>query len=93
MFLDVCSYPILQVCIWDYYGRRKHALMNDMDKTLDDVNIQMDQDVSVAIPALTAFKTLIFVLYVRWLVHSCLCSMIFFVGTAGRCFYMPPFGL
>ena len=36
---------MLQVCIWDYYGHRKHALMNDMDKTLDDANIQTDQDV------------------------------------------------
>jgi len=38
---------MLQVRIWDYYGHRKHALMNDMDKTLDDVNLQMDQDVSL----------------------------------------------
>ncbi|KAI4381571.1 hypothetical protein MLD38_007632 [Melastoma candidum] len=38
-----------QVCIWDYYGRRKHALMNDMDRTLDDSNIQMDQDILVEI--------------------------------------------
>ncbi|KAI3711793.1 hypothetical protein L1987_70339 [Smallanthus sonchifolius] len=27
-------------------SHRKHALMNDLDKTLDDVTIQMDQDVS-----------------------------------------------
>lgn len=33
--------------IWDYYARRKHALMNDMDKTLDDANLQMDQDVGL----------------------------------------------
>ncbi|KAI4300924.1 hypothetical protein L6164_034250 [Bauhinia variegata] len=38
-----------QVCIWDYYGRRKHALMNDMDKTLDDANIQMDQEILVEV--------------------------------------------
>ncbi|KAF7803975.1 ubiquitin carboxyl-terminal hydrolase 5 [Senna tora] len=38
-----------QVCIWDYYGRRKHALMNDLDKTLDDANIQMDQDILVEV--------------------------------------------
>ncbi|KAK9092099.1 hypothetical protein Syun_027010 [Stephania yunnanensis] len=38
-----------QICIWDYYGHRKHALMNDMDKTLDDANIQMDQDILVEI--------------------------------------------
>lgn len=37
------------VCIWDYYGHQKHALMNDMDKTLDDANIQMDQDILVEI--------------------------------------------
>lgn len=41
------SIHLSQVCIWDYYARRKHALMNDMDKTLDDVNIQMDQDVGL----------------------------------------------
>jgi len=35
-----------QVCIWDYYGRTKHSLMDSLDKTLDDSNIQMDQDVS-----------------------------------------------
>ncbi|CAI0374597.1 unnamed protein product [Linum tenue] len=38
-----------QVCIWDYYGHRKHALMNDMGKTLDDANIQMDQDILVEV--------------------------------------------
>ncbi|XP_052187763.1 ubiquitin carboxyl-terminal hydrolase 5 isoform X2 [Diospyros lotus] len=38
-----------QVWIWDYYGRRKHALMNEMDKTLDDANIQMDQDILVEV--------------------------------------------
>ncbi|TKY62744.1 Ubiquitin carboxyl-terminal hydrolase 5 [Spatholobus suberectus] len=38
-----------QVCIWDYYARRKHALMNDMDKTLDDANLQMDQDILVEV--------------------------------------------
>ncbi|XP_057965864.1 ubiquitin carboxyl-terminal hydrolase 5 isoform X2 [Malania oleifera] len=38
-----------QVCVWDYYGHRKHALMNDMDKTLDDANIQMDQDILVEV--------------------------------------------
>ncbi|KAH7836981.1 hypothetical protein Vadar_008145 [Vaccinium darrowii] len=36
-----------QVWIWDYYGHRKHALMQDMGKTLDDANIQMDQDILV----------------------------------------------
>ncbi|PSS09582.1 Ubiquitin carboxyl-terminal hydrolase [Actinidia chinensis var. chinensis] len=38
-----------RVWIWDYYGRRKHALMNDMGKTLDDANIQMDQDILVEV--------------------------------------------
>ncbi|KAH7511707.1 hypothetical protein FEM48_Zijuj12G0011200 [Ziziphus jujuba var. spinosa] len=38
-----------QVCIWDFYGRQKHALMNDMDKTLDDANVQMDQDILVEV--------------------------------------------
>ncbi|OMP07659.1 Peptidase C19, ubiquitin carboxyl-terminal hydrolase 2 [Corchorus olitorius] len=38
-----------KVCIWDYYGHRKHALMNDMDKTLDDANLQMDQDILVEV--------------------------------------------
>ncbi|KAK3031828.1 hypothetical protein RJ639_035965 [Escallonia herrerae] len=38
-----------QVCIWDYFSHRKHALMNDMDKTLDDANIQMDQDILVEV--------------------------------------------
>ncbi|KAJ6756528.1 UBIQUITIN CARBOXYL-TERMINAL HYDROLASE 5 [Salix purpurea] len=38
-----------QVCIWDYYGHHKHALMNDMDKTLDDANLQMDQDILVEV--------------------------------------------
>ncbi|KAK3446520.1 hypothetical protein EUGRSUZ_A02196 [Eucalyptus grandis] len=38
-----------QVCIWDYYGHRKHALMNDMNRTLDDANVQMDQDILVEI--------------------------------------------
>lgn len=38
-----------QICIWDYYGHRKHALMNDMDRTLDDANVQMDQDILVEV--------------------------------------------
>ncbi|XWS08194.1 hypothetical protein CRYUN_Cryun41cG0058900 [Craigia yunnanensis] len=38
-----------QVCIWDYYGHRKHASMNDMDKTHNDANIQMDQDILVEV--------------------------------------------
>lgn len=41
-------YLPFQVYIWDYFSHRKHALMNDMEKTLDDANIQMDQDVSVS---------------------------------------------
>ncbi|KAL5809819.1 hypothetical protein ACOSQ4_026387 [Xanthoceras sorbifolium] len=46
---DIFDLNLEQVCIWDYYGQRKHALMNDMDKTLDDANIQMDQDILVEI--------------------------------------------
>lgn len=42
----------LQICIWDYFSHQKHALLNNMDKTLDDVNIQMDQDVSVLVVTL-----------------------------------------
>ncbi|XP_019188510.1 PREDICTED: ubiquitin carboxyl-terminal hydrolase 5 isoform X2 [Ipomoea nil] len=38
-----------QVCIWDYFSHQKHALMNDMEKTLDDANIQMDQDGELAL--------------------------------------------
>ncbi|KAI3802030.1 hypothetical protein L1987_30153 [Smallanthus sonchifolius] len=38
-----------QVSIWDYFSHRKHALMNDLDKTLDDANIQMDQDILVEV--------------------------------------------
>ncbi|KAL6499955.1 ubiquitin-specific protease [Orobanche gracilis] len=38
-----------QVSIWDYFSHQKHALMNDMDKTLDDANIQMDQDILVEV--------------------------------------------
>lgn len=35
----------MQICIWDYYGQQKHALMDNMEQTLDDANIQMDQHV------------------------------------------------
>ncbi|KAI3678623.1 hypothetical protein L6452_37922 [Arctium lappa] len=38
-----------KVHIWDYYGCRKHILLNDLDKTLDDANIQMDQDILVEV--------------------------------------------
>ncbi|XP_073317409.1 ubiquitin carboxyl-terminal hydrolase 5-like [Primulina huaijiensis] len=37
------------VYIWDYFSLRKHALMSDMEKTLDDANIQMDQDILVEV--------------------------------------------
>ncbi|KAL1314093.1 hypothetical protein HN51_040837 [Arachis hypogaea] len=46
---EIFDLPLDQVCIWDYYSRRKNALMNDMDKTLDDANIQMDQDILVEV--------------------------------------------
>ncbi|XP_057721229.1 ubiquitin carboxyl-terminal hydrolase 5 isoform X1 [Arachis stenosperma] len=46
---EIFDLPLDQVCIWDYYARRKNALMNDMDKTLDDANIQMDQDILVEV--------------------------------------------
>ncbi|XP_062165980.1 ubiquitin carboxyl-terminal hydrolase 5 isoform X2 [Alnus glutinosa] len=46
---EIFELNLEQVCIWDYYARRKHALMNDMDKTLDDANIQMDQDILVEV--------------------------------------------
>ncbi|KAK9089666.1 hypothetical protein Scep_028748 [Stephania cephalantha] len=46
---EIFDFNLEQICIWDYYGHRKHALMNDMDKTLDDANIQMDQDILVEI--------------------------------------------
>ncbi|KAI3827484.1 hypothetical protein L1987_01560 [Smallanthus sonchifolius] len=42
---EIFQLNLEQVSIWDYFSHRKHALMNDMDKTLDDANIQMDQDV------------------------------------------------
>nr|XP_017253038.1 PREDICTED: ubiquitin carboxyl-terminal hydrolase 5 isoform X1 [Daucus carota subsp. sativus] len=38
-----------QTCIWDYFGHRKQSLMNDLDKSLDDVNIQMNQDILVEV--------------------------------------------
>ncbi|KAJ6801470.1 ubiquitin carboxyl-terminal hydrolase 5 [Iris pallida] len=38
-----------QVFIWDYYNHQKHALMNDMERTLDDADIQMDQDILVEV--------------------------------------------
>ncbi|XP_059659946.1 ubiquitin carboxyl-terminal hydrolase 5 isoform X1 [Cornus florida] len=38
-----------QVCIWDYFSHRKHASLYEMDKTLDDANIQMDQDILVEV--------------------------------------------
>jgi hypothetical protein len=44
-FCSYCGHH-WQVCIWDYYGRTKHSLMDSLDKTLDDANIQMDQNVS-----------------------------------------------
>lgn len=40
-----------EVCIWDYYGRTKHALMDNSEKTLEDVSIQMDQDILVEVTA------------------------------------------
>ncbi|KAK1259788.1 Ubiquitin carboxyl-terminal hydrolase 5 [Acorus gramineus] len=46
---EIFDLTLEQVCIWDYYGHQKHALMNDMDKTLDDANIQMDQDILVEV--------------------------------------------
>ncbi|KAJ3701575.1 hypothetical protein LUZ61_005280 [Rhynchospora tenuis] len=46
---DVFELALDQVCIWDYFGQQKHTLMDNMDKTLDDANIQMDQDILVEI--------------------------------------------
>ncbi|XP_026448534.1 ubiquitin carboxyl-terminal hydrolase 5-like isoform X1 [Papaver somniferum] len=44
---DAFNLDMEQISIWDYYGHRKHDLMNNMDKTLDDANIQMGQDILV----------------------------------------------
>ncbi|KAK9696974.1 hypothetical protein RND81_08G007400 [Saponaria officinalis] len=38
-----------QIRVYDFYGQKKHALPNDMDKTLDDANIQMDQEILIEI--------------------------------------------
>ncbi|PWA60653.1 Peptidase C19, ubiquitin carboxyl-terminal hydrolase 2 [Artemisia annua] len=47
---DQCAIRISKkVRIWDYFSHRKHALMNDLDKTLDHANIQMDQDILVEV--------------------------------------------
>ncbi|XP_057437889.1 ubiquitin carboxyl-terminal hydrolase 5 [Lotus japonicus] len=46
---EIFDLQLDQVRIWDYYARRKHTLMNDMDKTLDDANLQMDQDILVEV--------------------------------------------
>ncbi|ERN11918.1 ubiquitin carboxyl-terminal hydrolase 5 [Amborella trichopoda] len=42
---DIFELNVEQVRIWDYYGQRRNALMTDMDATLHDANIQMDQDI------------------------------------------------
>ncbi|OVA10566.1 Ubiquitin carboxyl-terminal hydrolases family 2 [Macleaya cordata] len=46
---EVFDLNMEQISIWDYYGHRKHDLMNNMDTTLDDANIQMDQDILVEV--------------------------------------------
>ncbi|XP_076894449.1 ubiquitin carboxyl-terminal hydrolase 5-like isoform X1 [Bidens hawaiensis] len=46
---EIFSLKSDQVNIWDYYGRRKHALLTDLDKTLDNVHIQTDQDILVEV--------------------------------------------
>ncbi|GFQ03086.1 ubiquitin carboxyl-terminal hydrolase 5 [Phtheirospermum japonicum] len=43
---DIFDLTPKQVSVWDYFSHQKHALMNAMEKTLDDANIQMDQDVA-----------------------------------------------
>lgn len=54
-----------QVCIWDYYGRTRHSLMDNLEKTLDDANIQMDQDVSTGIYVIISIDKLCF-LFLDW---------------------------
>ncbi|CAA6664080.1 unnamed protein product [Spirodela intermedia] len=44
---EIFDLMVDQVCIWDYYGQQKHALMDNMEKSLDDSNIQMDQEILV----------------------------------------------
>uniref|UniRef100_A0A803MRX8 Ubiquitin carboxyl-terminal hydrolase n=1 Tax=Chenopodium quinoa TaxID=63459 RepID=A0A803MRX8_CHEQI len=38
-----------QIRIYDFYGQKKHSLPMDLDKTLDDANIQMDQEILVEV--------------------------------------------
>ncbi|XP_074276694.1 ubiquitin carboxyl-terminal hydrolase 5 [Silene latifolia] len=38
-----------QIRVYDFYGQKKHVLPNDNDKTLDDANIQMDQEILVEV--------------------------------------------
>eukprot|EP00268_Persea_americana_P027801 TRINITY_DN27076_c0_g1_i2.p1 TRINITY_DN27076_c0_g1~~TRINITY_DN27076_c0_g1_i2.p1 ORF type:complete len:926 (-),score=172.52 TRINITY_DN27076_c0_g1_i2:429-3206(-) len=44
----VCSLLKLdqrKIRIWDYFSKRKHALLTDFDQTLEEAQIQMDQDI------------------------------------------------
>lgn len=37
----------LQIRIWDYFNKKKHVLLTDFNQTLEEAQIQMDQDVSI----------------------------------------------
>ena len=41
----------LQIRIWDYFNKKKHALLTDFNQTLEEAQIQMDQDVSIILDA------------------------------------------
>lgn len=36
----------IQVYIWDYFNKKKHTMLISSSQTLEESNVQMDQDVS-----------------------------------------------
>lgn len=44
LFLFMFSF---QACIWDYYGKSKNQVLNNFDQTLEDAELQMDQEVTI----------------------------------------------
>lgn len=38
-----------QACIWDYFNKEKQSLLNASNQTLEQLNLQMDQEVSSAV--------------------------------------------
>ncbi|XP_049935881.1 ubiquitin carboxyl-terminal hydrolase 10-like isoform X2 [Nymphaea colorata] len=46
---EILKLDLRKIRLWDYFNKTKNALLSDVDRTLEDSNLQMDQDILVEV--------------------------------------------